>query len=155
MFLFLILDLVFLWVFLRMKKRLTPYQIAGVWLVAVSFYDDWLTIASVNLGLLETTKSIIPDLVIGLQRVLLFPLLSVFLLEALARLQSDWTKVAAFAGWVAVFILTQYLLQAVHLISFVKWTLWEHIAVWSVLGVLLIGVNRLFWRLLQRAEVER
>ena len=27
MYLFLILDLVFLWIFLRMQKRLTPYQI--------------------------------------------------------------------------------------------------------------------------------
>lgn len=155
MLLFLILDLIFLWMFLRIKKRLTPYQIAGVWLIAVSFYDDWLTITSVNLGLLEATNSIIPDMVIGLQRVWLFPLLSVFLLEALARLQSDWTKAAAFAGWVAVFILMQYLLQAVHLISFVKWTLREHIAIWPVLGVLLIGADRLFKHLLQRAEVER
>ncbi|KEO81319.1 hypothetical protein [Tumebacillus flagellatus] len=147
-YLFILLDLICIWVFTSLPKKMNPFEITGIWLVTVLYYDDWLTISSVNLGILEFTDNMWNGLLVGVQRVLLFPLQAVFFMEVRERVRSWVWRASVFVLWVGLF-------EFLHKMEF--WTglyRWEHrnawaaCFYWAVLGCLLIGIKGMFHRLL-------
>lgn len=149
---FLLLSLLVFLIFLRFPKSLSKFEIFGCWLVSVIYHEDWLTITSINMGLIKTEKHFLVSLVVVFDRVFLYPMMIILMLELLLKYRSPLSRAALVIVHVALFTYLQYLSNWANLYHHLIWSWWWSVIIWSIEMILVVSARMVFKNLLKGVE---
>lgn len=149
MWVFLLLNVIVLFIFIRFPKSLSKLEIFGCWIVSVIYHEDWLTIASINMELIQTEKQFYVSLFVLLNRFLLYPMMLILLLELLLMFRSAITRALLFITHVTAVVSLEYLSGWANLYRHVTWSWSWSVIIWSTEAFLIVGARQIFKTLLK------
>ncbi len=148
LFLFATLNLIVLFLFLRMKKRLHVLEIILYWLIASYLFQNYSALFYMNFKTLVIPEKLSYEFSHFLNRILLYPVVMVTFLQVYLTSKSYITKTLTVTSYILLLGIVEWIEHLTDVLIHKNWHLWWSLAFWTISLLLLIGVMSIFRKML-------
>jgi hypothetical protein len=134
------------------KKNLHLFEMTFIWMVVNIILHNFITIFSLNMGMLHFGKHPADYWTMALIRVFLVPLLIIWYLDRTLEVGRPYKKWAWLPVGISILVGIEYLAIALNVYTFHQWKLWWSFAEWFVI-FLLVNYPWIWFRKLLRKEM--
>lgn len=143
-FFYLILNLITIILFSRIKKKLHSLEIILYWLLSSYLYQNFSAICYMNFKTIIIPNNFSLEMSHFINRIILFPILMVLFLHFFQSVKSSFRKVLVFVGFILFFVGLEWLSDLLRVLIHVQWKLWWSFLFWIVVLIILIGFKKFF-----------
>lgn len=145
-------NLLILWVYYRIPKKLHPIESACLFMIGFLYGHDWLIIATHNLNDWKITEKFSYDIALFLNRTFMYPLLLLVFMEKFYSVHRIVKRINIFVLWVSFMLLFEYFHDWIGFVQHKQWKFSWSIILWTILGLLLIGSRVILNHLLRKVN---
>jgi membrane-bound ClpP family serine protease len=151
---FLALNITAIVFFLKKRTRLHVLETMLYWLVSSYLFQNLSALCYMNFHTLGIPERFSSSFSHVLNRLVIYPLIMVTFLHYYAGFYSIARKLGLIIGFMLILLGMEWLGDATGVLVHVHWQLWWSFAYWFTTLLALIGVMKLFRKILYRKRVE-
>jgi hypothetical protein len=149
---FILLNLIVVILFIKTKKNLHILEIVVYWLAASYLFQNLSAFCYMNLRTLIIPEKLGFELSHFLNRTVLYPVIMVTFLHYFLLLKGILRKLLLFLFFISFLAGMEYIEHFSGVLIHVHWKLWWSFAFWLGALVILIGIMKVFRRILYKGE---
>lgn len=152
-FFYLILNLITIIHFSRIKKKLHSLEIILYWMLSSYLYQNFSAICYMNFKTIIIPNNFSLEMAHFINRIILFPSLMVLFLHFFHSVKSSYRKALVFGSFIFLFVGLEWLADLLRVLIHVQWKLWWSFLFWIVVLIILIGFKKFFRSMLFKKGV--
>jgi hypothetical protein len=149
---FIVLNIIGVILFIKMKKDLHILEIVVYWLAASYLFQNLSAFCYMNLKTLIIPEKLGYELSHFLNRTVLYPIIMVTFLQYFLILKSIMRKLLLILFFISFLTGMEYIEHYSGVLIHVHWKLWWSFAFWLAALLILIGFMKVFRRILYKGE---
>jgi hypothetical protein len=145
---YLIVNVLTIYFFIKMKKRLHILEILVYWMFSSYLFQNFSALCFMNFKTLIIPDKFTNEFAHFINRIVLYPALMVTFLQFFIILNSHLKKLFLLAGFIILLAGIEWLSDLLGVMNHVHWQLWWSFTFWLVALVVLIGLMKFFRNIL-------
>ncbi|PKG25719.1 hypothetical protein [Niallia nealsonii] len=143
-YIFSLLNIFALGWYLHIEKIMTPLVRIGCYLISFIFVQDWTNILASNLNYLELPNKLSLSLISVMNKVILLPIASIFLLEMFLQEKNYVKKIIVIIAGTLIMVCLDYSNSWLKIIQYHHWGMEKSFLLWFCFWTLLYGLFQMF-----------
>jgi hypothetical protein len=151
---YLVLNLVALILYIRKNKNLHILEIMVYWMFGSYLFQNFSALCYMNFKTLIVPNVLSLEIAHFLNRINLFPLLMVIFLDFFIMIKQLIKKILLFIGFLFLFLALEWLADFLKILIHVHWRVWWSFSYWILILLVLIGIMKIFRKILYKGELK-
>lgn len=154
LFFYIVLNMMAIFLFLKIKKTLHILEIFIYWHVSSYLFQNFSALCYMNFKTLFIPDILSYELSHFFNRIVLFPIIMVMFLHYYLKLNHFMKKVLLMIGFICLLSGLEWLADLLGILIHVHWQIWWSYSFWLASLLLLIGFMKFFRKILYKGEVD-
>ncbi|WML48700.1 hypothetical protein RCG23_00680 [Neobacillus sp. PS3-34] len=144
LFFYIMLNVIGIFLFQKIKKQLHILEIIVYWLVASYFFQNFSALCYMNFKTIQIPEKLSYEFSHFLNRILLYPMIMVSFLNFILILNTLLKKLLLIIIYVCALTGLEWLSDSLGVINHVHWQMWWSFSLWFVFLLVLIVIMKFF-----------
>jgi hypothetical protein len=149
---FALLNIIALFLFIRLKKQLHILEIIVYWMMASYFFQNFSAICYMNFKTLIVPEKLSYEMAHFINRTMLYPIIMVTFLHYYLIIKTTLRKILLIICFTLILSGVEWLADTLGVVIHINWQNWWSLSFWIATLFMLVGTMKFYRRILYKGE---